>query len=225
MVRLSVILLAASLLFAACGSRAGVPATGADGQPASAGRSAEWQALILKSGTASYKVTYDVEDSTVGSRSMTLIMAGKRQASVITDASGRLSTYDLGDGFLVTCNAMGEAAPSCLRVRDTTGSEGNTDTVGSAYDALKQAAPVPINARFQDRTILGRAALCASSEVTTAESTPIPNETCIDKETGVALLLKFSMPGANSSMVAREFGRPSEADFRLPAAPTTLEDM
>jgi hypothetical protein len=95
--------------------------------------------------------------------------------------------------------------------------------LGGLAQVLQQE-DIPGVTRIDDRTIAERAAVCVKYSVPLFGEGSIEN--CVDKETGVALLLRTSSNAKTGlDLEATKVEEPSASDFTPPAPPRELSEF
>jgi hypothetical protein len=183
---------------------------------------AEYDALLKKAKTASYRVTYQNED---GDQQFTISQDPPKSAFVTDDGSRFVRDGDSA----VSCDGSGSDA-KCFKLpggaagidQMMTGFFGayaallaSDDTHGLGFDVSQTS----------DETIAGRNAKCAQIEpgkLAGAAGADGHVKYCVDSETGVLLLAETEGNGETSKIEATEFGDPEASDFEVPDDVTDL---
>jgi hypothetical protein len=183
----------------------------------------EYDALLKKAKTSSYRVTYKNDD---GSE---FTVSNDPPKSAFLDDSGSMYIRDGNDA--ISCSGVDSSDPSCIRMDDG----------GASVDALVQgyfgiaaaflvADETTDNPLFDvtesdDEEIAGRDAKCAEIEAGALTGGDGRFKVCIDQETGVMLFSETETDGDTSRIEATDFGDPQDSDFEAPAEPQSLDDF
>jgi hypothetical protein len=220
--RLAVLLVAGAVALAGCGSGD----SSNDAKDGANGDTSPFSELLDKAQKAKYKVTYTSGDT--GSEVFTLAQDPPRFAYV---SDGR-STYVTADGAAVTCSGSGSSA-TCKEVPGSGDSYranlGNAfGAVGAMFlSAAGSAIPDLLDIKTSEDQIAGRDAVCATLDSSTlgalGKAIKGAYSVCVDKDTGVMLLLESDDgSGASDNLTATKFEAPSDDDFTLPATPEPI---
>lgn len=228
--RLSALILAGSLAFvlAACGggsskssssSKSSEASSDSGNSSGSAGNSNDnaYAKLVEKGNNAKVKVTYRNADGS------TYVIAQDPPKRAFI--SGETAVYEDGTDVSIVCSNVGTPEVSCLKISGAGGLAGfaGAGSLGLISEIL-QTKDLPGVTKIGERTIAGRTATCATYSVPFFGSGKI--EGCVDKDTGISLLLKTSGGGSsNIELEATKVESPSAKDFTPPAEPTDLNSL
>ena len=101
---------------------------------------------------------------------------------------------------------------------------GGAGALGTIAQVLQSSKNLPGVSKMPDRTIAGRSATCAKYSLPLFGKGSI--ESCVDKETGIALYVKTTGEGTSAlDLVATEVGDPKASDFTPPAKAEDLNAL
>lgn len=222
--RFSALILAGSLAFvlAACGggSSKSSDASSESGSSSDSGggsNDSAYAKLVEKGNNAKVKVTYRNADGS------TYVIAQDPPKRAFI--SGETAIYEDGTDVSVVCSNVGTPEVSCLKISGAGGLAGfaGAGSLGLVSQIL-QTENLPGVTKVGERTIAGRSATCATYSVPFLGSGKI--EGCVDKDTGVSLLLKTTGNGTSDiELEATKVESPSASDFKPPAEPTDLNSL
>jgi hypothetical protein len=179
---------------------------------------ADYDELLRKARTSSYRVTYassgtDEEFTIVNDPPNTAFATGGNR-------------YISGDDGVVMCTDVDGSDPQCIKMP---GGEQGVDAIVQgffgAYAALLLAdggAGVFDVADTSEETIAGRNASCVLVEAGALVDADGHLRVCVDTETGVLLLGESEQGDTTSRIEAVAFGEPQPDDFEVPVEPTDL---
>jgi hypothetical protein len=197
--------------------------TTSDGGTDATTGNADFDALIAKAKTSSFRVTYNNTD---GNSTFTFSQDPPKTAFLTGDGEQLIADGD----STIACDTT-SGAPQCLKLP---ASEASTiDTLVQGFFGVASALVLGSSkgangitfdsAKNSDETVAGRDAQCA--EVTAAAVTGGGEnryKICVDKELGVMLLTETEGNGTTSRIEATEVGDPKSSDFDPPAEPTDV---
>ena len=214
------LLLPLALVLAACGggsdSGSSKDSQGSSSESGSESGN-EIEQLIKKGNDARVKVTYKTGDGTT----LTIVQDPPKRALL----QGDTAVYEDGSDGAVICTNVGKPDVSCIRAEGLAGISNfaGGGSLGVVAQILQQEN-LPGVTRIDDREIAGRKAVCAKYSVPIVGNAAV--ESCVDKETGVALLLRTSTSaGTNLDLEATKVEEPKASDFVPPATPQDLSEF
>jgi hypothetical protein len=230
--RIVTLLIVSTVLLAACGG-------GGGGNKTSKADQQQFTDLSNKAKTARFRVTYETHDDKGATEdAWTLSQESETKKAYITKDSKIVVDGDKA----YNCNDL-DTTPTCDEVPG--GSEGAASMIAGFAGLYTQYATALTTdaaaAGFSDKsddTIAGRDALCVKWTIGGAAGNGIAKgilnaagvgkigwESCVDKQTGVALRVKYTGPASSGQVeiVATAFGDPQDSDFDTPTTTTTSE--
>jgi hypothetical protein len=183
---------------------------------------AEYDALLKKARTATYRVTYQNEN---GDQQFTISQDPPKSAFITDDGSRFVRDGDTS----VSCDGSGSDA-QCFKLPGGAGIDQMVTGFFGAYAALLATSDDSHGlgldiSRTSDEEIAGRSAKCAQIEpgkLAGAAGADGRVKYCVDAETGVLLLAETEGNGETSKIEATEFGEPEAGDFEIPDNVTDL---
>jgi hypothetical protein len=220
--RLSVLLLAPGLAvaLAACGgssnsSSSSKGSTSKDsGSASSDSGSSDYSKLVEKGKTAKFKVTYKTADGST----WTIAQDPPKSAYIVGDTA----IYEDGNGSAAVCSGTGTDV-QCFK---TEGSGSSSPALGliTNFQSVLDTKNLPGTTRVSDREIAGQSAKCVSYSPPLVKNSSV--ETCVDKNTGIALLVKSTVSGSSVlDLEATKVETPKASDFTPPATPQDINSL
>jgi len=206
-----------ALALAACGSSSTTskPSASKDsGSASSDSGSNDYSKLVEKGKSAKFKVTYKTGDGST----WTIAQDPPKSAYIVGDTA----IFEDGAGASVVCTGTGSDA-QCFK---TEGSGSTSPALGliTNFQSVLDTKNLPGTTRVSDREIAGQSAKCVSYSPPLVKNSSV--ETCVDKDTGIALLVKSTVSGTSVlNLEATKVETPKASDFTPPATPQDLNAL
>jgi hypothetical protein len=180
----------------------------------------EYDALLEKARTASYRVTYQSDD---GDDEFTISHDPPKSAFITDDGTMYIRSGDES----ITCSGQGGEL-QCFTMPDAgAGADAVVQAFFGVYAGLLATSEEADGVLFDvttssDEQVAGRAAKCAEVEAGALTGGDGRFKVCIDAETGVLLLGETESDGTTNQIEAVKVGEPIASDFEPPVEPTDL---